>query len=180
METLNKIFITYYKNEISNTSTSFIHYSLKEAIDCGINQFAEAFYEKYEREPINNELENFIQSELTESTFIISVVSGNRLRFNTSKELINYFLDHVDRVDNENLYDFLLSLVESHELFFDYNGECISSDVTSQCPSEEWVWEAHIEFTEDSCKEGKYIFSYNHIGIDTLYNTSWIINPNKL
>lgn len=169
MEKLNKIYITYFRDN------SFHYYSLEESLKAGINQFHEMFHNKYNRFPDGKEeLDEFIMKEIDDPTFMISIISGNRLRFKTSKELIDFFMNNIRKIKNEDLYDFLLSMVQSHDMFYNYKGECIGSEITSQCPYEEYVWDAHIEFTEESCKDGKFRFSYDDIGIDTLYHARWI------
>ena len=171
----NKIYIVEYNNKTSNINTPFVCYTLQEAINIGMSQFTDAFFDTHEREPIdNNELEKFIQENYRDLDFIIKVISGNRLRFRTTEELIYYFLNNIDNIDNENLYDFLLSMVESQELFFNYKGELEGVDFATQCPYEENGWNPKVYFTEELCKEGKYTFAYNDIGRDTLYHASWI------
>lgn len=173
MNKLNKVYISnIYKNNIHK---SYTHYSLEDAIQCGLSYISDEFYDIYNRSPYNNqELEDFINNNFEDDCILINVISGNRIRFNTSKELINYFFDNINKISNENLYDFLLSFVECDNLFYDYKGNLLNSEISTQCPVEEYGWDAHVIFTEDSCKEGKYRFSYNDIGIDTLYNASWI------
>lgn len=171
----NKIYITYFKNGINERSSSFVDYTLNDAIESGKYLCRELFYEKYDRDPEDDsEFEQFMESEITDASFLISEISGNRIQFETSDEIINYFFDHIDNIDNENLYEFLLSLVESNDMYFNYKGELISSTISTQFPSKENTCMPYIEFTEASCKEGKYKFSYDLKGRDTLYHASWI------
>lgn len=172
MDIINKVYIVSYKNEIISY---FNPYSLEDAIEIGISHFVDIFRETYGKEPDdNNDFQDFIESKIKEQNFTVSIISGNRLRFKTSKELISYFMSNINSIDTNNLYDFLLSFVDSHDITYNYRGERIYDYISTQCPSEEYGWDPHIEFTQESCKEGKYRFSYDEIGIDTLYHAPWI------
>ena len=172
MNNVNKVYIVTCGN---NKLTFFNPYSLEEAIESGKFHFIDIFKQKYDREPYNdNEFQDFIESDIKCPFFNISIISGNRLRFNTSKELITYFMNNINKINNNELFDFLLSFVDSYDMVYNYKGEFMNYIVSSQCPSEEYGWDAHIEFTEESCKEGKFLFSYDDIGIDNLYHSPWI------
>lgn len=76
------------------------------------------FYDIYDRDPCNeNELYEFVDKYITDFEFNVCVVSGDRKIFNTSKELMDYFNLKIKNISNENLYDFLLSLVQWDGLF---------------------------------------------------------------
>jgi hypothetical protein len=167
MNITNIIYITNYTIEPINLSTHCISYSLEEAVEVGLQQFRDSYKEKYDNEPTPEQLQKFVESELRSDDFMINVISGNRLRFNTSDELITYFLDHISEVKTENLYKFLLSFIECDNVFYNYKGEYIGNDLSTQCPSEERCWDSHVSFSKESCAEGKYKFIYNNKGINT-------------
>lgn len=170
MNKTNKIFLLYLPNFMAVP-----HYLLEDAIRNGIQWVRETFQDAYDRDPIyDKEFNQFCIDR--NICFQISIISGNRLIFDTTDELMGYFFQNIKNIPNEEIYDFLLSLVEDQTLFFDYNGKLINSEISSQCPREEYGWDAHIEFTEESCKDGKYKFTYNDRGIDTLYNSKWYKN----
>lgn len=158
----NKVYITNFPNK-----TYHISYTLDEAINNGIRNFEEKFFNVFSRMPHDyQELYKFIEDSINEDDqiFMINIISGNRISFDTSKELIEYFNDNIDKISLENLYEFLLSLVESHDVFYNYKGERVNSDIESQRPVTENVWCPYISFTEDSCQDGKYKFIYHIIG----------------
>lgn len=173
---INKIYITNCTHKQNKFQGYLPCCCIEDAIETGKTQFVEMFYEKYDHKPSYQELENFIHNEIYDPYFSINIISGNRLIFDTTDELMGYFFQNIKNIPNEEIYDFLLSLVEDQTLFFDYNGKLINSEISSQCPREECGWDAHIEFTEESCKDGKYKFTYNDRGIDTLYNSKWYKN----
>ena len=133
------------------------------------------YYEVYEKEPKDdNELNKFIEDYITEFDFYVNIISGNRILFETADELMLYFKNNIDNVPNDNLYDFLLSLSDSNLLWIDYNGDIIKQSIQPQHPYGERVVAFNVDFTEESCKCGKYQFIYNNKGIDTLYNSKYI------
>lgn len=148
---------------------SYIDFCLDNAIKSGLSIIKDEFYELFERDAENEkEIEDFIINHTSCFSFSITVISGNRKIFNTSEELIEYFQNNIDKISNENLYDFLLSLVEYDILSLDCNGNIIGNYIESQSPLDELVCIFDVEFSEETCKNGKYRFLYNHTGKDTL------------
>lgn len=144
-----------YKNNVN-----IICYSIEEALH-NSKIFMNDFYELYKEQYNDNlSLYDFYTNENTFYECTIDIVSGNRIRFNTSKELMDYFNTNIKNISNDNLYDFLLSLVVSETLYFDYKGNLQSSEINKQLPVNENVLIARVYFTEEDCKNGKYIFEY--------------------
>ena len=63
-------------------------------------------------------------------------------------------------ITNDNLYDFLLSLVNCEYIQYDYNGDIVYSDIVHYSPLKEKVFSCNINFNEKDCKNGIYTFSY--------------------
>lgn len=165
MEKINKIYIIHvfkYRGDISygdgfcirdSIINNGIAYNLKDAIAIGKNNLKDYLDD--------NEID--IQDELNKNysyAIVVSIISGNRIRFNTSGELMDYFNNNIDNISNDNLYDFLLSLVESDDYVYDYNGNFIFNIINEQCPLLEYIWDADVDFNEEDCKQGKYTFEY--------------------
>lgn len=94
----------------------------------------------------------------------VSVVSTDRKRFNTSKELMDYFNSNIKNISNDNLYDFLLSLVESDDYTYDYNDNLLYHHIEEQRLVLESWYSCNIEFDMELCKQGKYTFEYHYEG----------------
>ncbi len=164
---MSNIFILNIKLEFEDSDISysnrFICYTLDEAIESGIEDI------KWQYNNISNtdtditdiELENFI-NKITYFEFSIDIISGNRKRFNTSKELMDYFNTNIKNISNDNLYDFLLSLVESDRRLYDYKGNFISSEVSIQIPKDEYCIRSNVQFSMESCRNGEYRFEYRY------------------
>ena len=86
----------------------------------------------------------------------VFTISGNRIQFNTIRELKDYFKNNILKISNDSLYDFLLSLVEYNYCAYDYKGNLIDNMAFLPNFNETVVYD--IEFTEDDCKNGKYMF----------------------
>ena len=61
-------------------------------------------------------------------------VSPNRIRFESAKELADYYAEKLSdgTVTADNFYDFLLSLVQYEERFYDYKGRLLRSRIKLQ------------------------------------------------
>lgn len=116
--------------------------------------------EELNQQELESVIEDFNNKDIRYE-IIISIVSTNRKRFNTSKDLMNYFNTNIKNISNDELYDFLLSLVDSEDRVYDYNGNYITTFINEQCPMLEGCWSADIEFNEKDCKKGIYTFNYH-------------------
>ena len=103
---------------------------------------------------------NAMKENDTEYFICISVISTDRKIFNTSKELMDYFNSNIKNISNNNLYDFLLSLVTSDDYTYDYEGNLVDHSIEVQCPALERVFSPNVEFDMESCEQGKYTFEY--------------------
>ena len=149
-------------------------YSLEDAIYVGKSIIRDYCYESifentdFELLPddvTDNELESFIANKRNENksySIIIEITSGNRKQFETSKELMDYFNNNIKNISNEELYDFLLSLVVSESREYDYSGEFISSKIWEQCPTLERAIFSNVNFNEQDCLNGIYTFEYQY------------------
>ena len=160
-----------YRNKIIN----FYHdlYTLEEAIQVGKNSIRDYCYniifsdvndDELPDDITDNQFEDFISEEnknFKKYIIIVNIISGNRKRFNTSKELMDYFNNNIKNISNDNLYDFLLSLVTSQSIWYDENGNIINSYINTQCPLLEFGYSSDIDFNEEDCKKGVYTFKYD-------------------
>lgn len=159
-------------------NSQLICYSLKDAIEYGVQSFKDLFYNKYLKDYENeDELNEFIENEIRNDNirgeFIIEIISCNRLEFESEHEILSYLIENIDNVSNDNLYDFLLTMVNSEVRFYDHKGNYISNDINTQnCGLE--CYNSQVSFSEYSCKERKFQFAYEYKGIDTLYNNKYI------
>lgn len=84
-------------------------------------------------------------------------VSMDKLIFETSKELMDYFNNHIQEQTKETLYDFLMQFVDDFYVF-DIDGNIIDHHYIEPQEIRSFVG-ARIEFDEESCRsEGKYKF----------------------
>ena len=155
---------------------SNIAYTLEDAIKNGKDiiesYFYNEIYENISDEEIDNipdelsdeQIENIISDRLKNNIsylITVNIISGNRRRFNTSNELMEYFNNTIKNISNENLYDFLLSMVTHVDNLYNYKGEYISSYIWEQCPLLDPIWESNVDFNEEDCKKGIYTFEYH-------------------
>ena len=170
MKKTDRIYIS-----VTNNDEHFVCFSLEDAIQIGINEFKKSFYNYNLREPINNEeLEYFVKNKCNTDSFLVEVISCNRITFESIDEILSYLKYNIDIIPNDELYDFLLKMVNSEIRFYDHNGKFISNDFDIQnCGLD--CYNANIEFTEESCKDRKFKFSYEYQGIDTMYSNTNII-----
>ena len=141
-----------------------IFYTLEEAISYGKWVFANMVCSEYDKETITNEeLDKFIKDNKIEYKFIISIVNNNRKRFNNSKDIMDYFNSKINSVSNDNLFEFLLSLMEYYDITYDYHGNIICEEPIEQCLKDSYIISSIIDFTIEGCKKGKYTFNYDII-----------------
>lgn len=141
-----------------------IFYTLEEAIDYGKLVFTNMACNEYYVETITDEeLDNFIKDNKIEYRFTISIISNNRKRFNTDKELMDYFNSKINSISNDNLFEFLLSLIEYYDITYDHHGNIICEEPIEQFPKNSYVTSCIIDFTIDGCKKGEYRFHYDLI-----------------
>lgn len=138
-----------------------IFYTLEEAITYGKYSFLNMACNSYDKDNITeSELNEYIQDNNIEYNFTISIIANNRKRFNTCNELIDYFDSNIKSISNDNLFDFLLSLVESYNITYDYHGNIIAEEPIPQYPKDSIVVSAIVDFTINSCKNNQYRFEY--------------------
>lgn len=108
-----------------------------------------------------NYLNDIKEDHNVEYTILISEISKDRKRFNDCKELMDYFNSNIKNISNENLYDFLLSLVNSVDTLYDYFGNILYKDITGMnFKRSPLVYHSDIDFNEEGCKKGIYTFNY--------------------
>ena len=117
-------------------------------------------YNNEDKVKINNYTKYISESALSYN-ILISEISKNRKRFNNSKELMDYFNTNIKNISNDNLYDFLLSLVNSIDNLYDYFGNILYRYIENMNfkinPS---IYRADVDFNEEDCKKGIYTFNY--------------------
>lgn len=139
-----------------------IFYTLEEAISYGKWVFVNMACNEYDKEIITDkELDKFINDNKIEYRFIISIVSSNRKRFNSSNDIMDYFNSKIKFISNDNLFEFLLSLIENYNITYDYYGNIICEEPIQQYPKDSHVISSIVDFTIESCKNGNYKFKYD-------------------
>lgn len=149
-------------NEI-NYFYNGIFYSLEEAINIGKIELYDLCCNYLDTDEVSkSRLYKFYNNKNLYYEFQISVVSGNRKRFNTSDEIMEYFNKYINHIPNNKLYDFLLSLVECDNRYYHYDGKLKGGEVIAQAPKLENVFASRVYFSIESCKRRNwYIFEYN-------------------
>lgn len=146
--------------KIHNSNTSF--YTLKEAEEYGKTFLKECYIadNNLSMNDISKISEIDIDKYLNTHSydFSIEIISGNRKRFNTSMELISYFISYIKFIKYDKLYDFLLSLVEFDIRFYDCKGNFIGSDILQMDIKSNMIGCPELKFSIESCREGKYRF----------------------
>ena len=126
-------------------------YSLEEAIDKGKKEL----YNYYIDSNSKISFDDFMKK--LDYYFFINVISGNRLRFNTYKEINDYFTNKISKISNDKLYDFLLSLIDHMYYAYDYTGKLL--EYMGDLPMvENKVIIYDIAFTEEGCLNNEYQF----------------------
>lgn len=79
------------------------------------------------------ELELFGE-KVTDYSVKVSVISSNHIVFDSQQELAEYYAERVanDELSEENIYDFLLSLVKCEERYYDIHGNLLRSRIIRQ------------------------------------------------
>ena len=169
----NRIYLVtiykYYNYEHSILNAKVFD-TLEEAIDFGKNTIKEYCYniifdsirdEDLPEDITDNQLDSFINSDINiDYVILISMISKNRKTFNTSKELMEYFNNNIKQISNEELFDFLLSLIKEYNMIYNYNGTLRYTIISDQCPILEIGYSSEIDFNEEDCKKGIYVFKY--------------------
>lgn len=146
--------------------TNIINYSICDTLDDAIKKGI-FFIKEYICNIIDKDID-----ELTDDTYSqlvnnsdkisysinISVFSTNRKSFKTPKDLMKYFNNNIKNISYENLYDFLLSLVEYDSRLYNYKGEYRSNMIFGRQFLLEQPYAYNLEFTEESCMNGIYEF----------------------
>ena len=164
----NKMFLCIvskqYKNQNSNILDSNVLDTLEDALLFGTTTINNDCYEISDDELVNkydyiNFINNLKESDI-DYKIRIHIISTNRKRFNTSKELMDYFNTNIKNISNDNLYDFLLSLVDSEVVLYDYNMNILYKYIEDTSPIKEDVYYSKVDFNEEDCKKGIYTFEY--------------------
>ena len=98
--------------------------SFEDAMQFGKYIIESDCYNNEDKVEINN-YDKYITESALSYNILISEISKNRKRFNNSKELMDYFNTNIKNISNDNLYDFLLSLVNSIDNLYDYFGNIL-------------------------------------------------------
>ena len=86
-----------------------IFYTLEEAISYGKWVFVNMACNEYDKEIITDkELDKFINDNKIEYRFIISIVSSNRKRFNSSNDIMDYFNSKIKFIFHKSSIFFIL------------------------------------------------------------------------
>lgn len=160
------IYVLYIKISSDDDSINYfysdIFYSLEESIRIGKIELYDFCCNFYDCDEVSKQkLYKFYNNKNLYYEFQISVVSGNRKRFNTSNEIMKYFNKYIKYIPNNKLYDFLLSLVKCENRYYRYDGKLIGGEIMNQHPKFERVFSSRVYFSIESCKRRNwYIFEY--------------------
>lgn len=167
---MNKIYILNLSIVKNNWECQFldavvdneIFYTLEEAIKYGKYSFLNMIYNEYNKDIVSDEeLDEYIKNKNIQYIFTISIVSTKRKRFNTVKELMDYFNSNINSISKDDLFDFLLSLVQYYNITYDHHGNIINEEPVAQYPENSFVTSSIVDFNIESCRNGKYRFIYN-------------------
>lgn len=92
--------------------------------------------------------------------FFIQTNSFEKRIFENSNELMNYLNNNINKIPNEQLFDFLLSLVSCRNDWFDHIGRYIHGEIIKQPFINQSIFSADIDFNETDCLKGIYTFKY--------------------
>lgn len=134
-------------------SNHFYAYTLEEAIEKGKQKLFE-YYTNFKPKFSKISFDDYMKK--IDYCLFVYTISGNRNKFKSIKELKDYFENNISKISNDLLYDFLLSLIEYNYCAYDYKGNLL--ETIGFLPSFNETVVYNIEFTEDSCRNGKYIF----------------------
>lgn len=98
------------------------YYSLDEAIEKG----REMLNYSIKRTMAYMDLEYEDILDIIRYSFIIKQVSGDYIRFDNEDDLEKYYNENISKINKENLYDFLMSILTYTEYFIDINGNITS------------------------------------------------------
>lgn len=140
------------KNGFSIYSNYFFAYSLDEAIDIGKHEFID-YYNNNKPRFSKISFDDFMKK--LDYYFFINIISGNRIQFKSYNDLKLYLETHISNISNDELYDFLLSLIDHMYTAYDYKGNLIESDGIINI---EDLLAYDIKFTEEDCKNREYKF----------------------
>lgn len=157
-------------------NSEIIFYSLEDAIEYGKSEFVYMYNNYYNdssnKNPSIIDLEEFIKEKSIQYFFDIKIVSGNRKKFNTCAELMDYYNKHVKDIPNDNLFNFLLTLVDSYDISYDFKGNIISEEIIPQKFLKNDMVDYQFDFSPESCSKGiVYKFYY----LDSSENNIYII-----
>lgn len=94
------------------------YYSLEEAIEHGKDLLKDAL--KRTASYLNMDIKDIL--DIVEYSFIIKQVSCNYIKFNEDNEREEYYKNNISNITKENLYDFLLSILNYVEYTLDLDG----------------------------------------------------------
>ena len=162
------IYVLSIKVEFDNNDVHYyctdIFYSLEDAIKNGKIQLRDIcadYYNISHKSLSKNRLYKFYNNKKLYYEFQISVVSGDRKRFNTSNEIMEYFNNNINNIPDDQLYNFLLSLVEFENRYYKYDGKLIGGEIMAQAPKLERAFAYRVHFSMESCERRNwYIFEY--------------------
>lgn len=84
-----------------------------------------------------------------------------KVKFDNNKNLMEYYNNNVNNISNDNLFDFLLTLIDEYDINYDYKGNVISEEPQPQSFGSR-VMAYHLDFSPESCSKGIiYGFDYS-------------------
>ena len=141
-----------------------VEYSLEDAVQKGVQILKENCMDYLDADSINErQIKRYYQNKKLYYDFRVLVVSGNRKRFSTSEALMNYYKTEICNYQSGiELYEFLLTLVESDLRIYNYKGKLIGSCPVLQVPKHERAFSCLVDFSMESCiRRGYHQFSYD-------------------
>lgn len=98
------------------------YYSLEEAIEAGLEKLKYSM--KRTIAYLDLDYEDIL--DIIDYSFIIKQVSGDYIRFEDKDDMEEYYFKNISKINKENLYDFLMSILNYTEYFIDLDGNITS------------------------------------------------------
>ena len=127
----------------------------------------------------NRSVDDFYTDEDICYTFNINITSKHKQSFNTCKEVMEYYDNNIDNISNNDLYDFLLSLVDENIRHYSYTGELLENELFP-VELKENVFSYTLDFDINYIKSGYYRFEYGPNNPDRKHNAFYYIGKPNL
>lgn len=133
-------------------------YSEEEALEGALSFWKDKMTE-YVRDGIGEVTHEYLMEiarrNVTHNMISVCVVSPERKKFSTLKEMRKYYTENILNVEPDKRYDFLLSLLQCDERFYDEDGNYLRSRNHHQI-LDEYTYRLLPLFSRENAKDIKY------------------------